>query len=181
MPVEHAERALPGLVDELEAAGFLRRSGGEVRALLDVRPYSADDRSLWVLSDQAPGLDGPMTRVADYHVLGITPAATSLAQLTLREPVGRALDLGTGCGVQALHLAAHCDAVIATDINPRAVWMAAFNASLNDLSTIELRTGYFFTPVRGETFDLITTNPPFVISPGTGAPARVPRLGPARR
>ena len=33
---------------------------------------------------------------------------------------------------------------------------------------IEVRAGWFFDPVRDETFDLITTNPPFVISPATG-------------
>ncbi len=170
---EDAERALPGLVGELEHAGFVRTSGGEVRALLDVRPYATvdrhADRDLWVVSDLTPGLDGPNLRVPDDHVLGISPAATSLAQLTLREPVGRALDLGTGCGVQALHLATHADAVVATDINARAVWAAGFNAALNDLSNVEVRTGSFFDPVRDETFDLIATNPPFVISPATGS------------
>jgi hypothetical protein len=169
---EDAERALPGLVGVLEHAGFLRTSGGEVRALLDVRPYAAvdghGDRDLWVVSDLTPGLDGPNVRVADYHVLGISPAATSLAQLTLREPVSRALDLGTGCGVQALHLASHAETVVATDISARAVWAAEFNAALNDAPNIEVRTGWFFGPVRDETFDLITTNPPFVISPATG-------------
>jgi hypothetical protein len=48
------------------------------------------------------------------------------------------------------------------------VWAAEFNATLNDAPKIEVRTGWFFDPVRDETFDLISTNPPFVISPGTG-------------
>jgi methylase of polypeptide subunit release factors len=48
------------------------------------------------------------------------------------------------------------------------VWAAEFNAALNDAPNIEVRTGWFFDPVRDETFDLITTNPPFVISPATG-------------
>ena len=172
VPVEQAERALAGLLDELETAGFVRQSGGEVRALLDVRPYAASDgrgeRNLWVVSDLTPGLDGAPVRVAAYHVLGVSPAATSLAQLTVREHVGRALDLGTGCGVQALHLAAHANAVVATDINARAVWAARFNAALNDAPNIETRVGWYFSPVQDETFDLITTNPPFVISPAAG-------------
>ena len=172
VPADAAEGALPGLVAELERAGFLRTSGAEVRALLDVRPYASSDghgdNQLWVVSDLTPGLDGPMTRVADYHVLGVSPAATSLAQLTIREPVGRSLDLGTGCGVQALHLASHSEHVVATDINARAVWAAQFNADLNELPNIETRGGYYFAPVQDEAFDLITTNPPFVISPGTG-------------
>jgi hypothetical protein len=140
---------------------------------MDVRPYatgeSGGDRDLWVVSDLTPGLDGQHVRVGADHVLGISSASTSLAQLTLREPVGRALDLGTGCGVQALHLAQHSDRVVATDVNARALWAARFNAALNEVSDrVEVRDGSFFEPVHGEAFDLIATNPPFVISPATG-------------
>jgi len=39
---------------------------------------------------------------------------------------------------------------------------------LEDATTIRVRDGSFFEPVAGETFDLIATNPPFVISPATG-------------
>ena len=51
----------------------------------------------------------------------------------MREPVGSALDLGTGCGVQALHLAAHARSVVATDVNERALWMTRLNAALNEV------------------------------------------------
>ena len=164
-----AEAALPGLLDRLVAEGFLDRSVGEVAARLDVRPYAADDRDLWVVSDLTPGLDGLPQRVGAEHVLGISPASTSLAQLTLRDEVASSLDLGTGCGVQALHLAAHSGRVVATDVNPRALAIARFNAALNEVGeVVEVRDGSFFEPVRGERFDLIATNPPFVISPATG-------------
>ena len=104
--------------------------------------------------------------MAPDHVLGISSAATSLAQLTVREPVARALDLGTGCGVQALHLAAHAQQVVATDVNKRALELTRFNAELNAVADrIEVREGSFFDPVAGELFDLVATNPPFVISP----------------
>jgi len=168
VPADAAERALPGLVDELAAEGFLRRSGEEVAALLDCRPYAADDSELWVVSDLTPGLDGGPQLVGPDHVLGVSAASTSLAQLTLREPVGSALDLGTGCGVQALHLAGHVGRVVATDVNRRALHIARFNAALNELDAIEVREGSFFEPVAGERYDLIATNPPFVISPATG-------------
>ena len=102
-----AERALPGLVDRLCNAGLLEQSVGEVAARTDCRPYATDDRDLWVVSDLTPGLDGAPVAVGPDHVLGISSASTSLAQLTMREPVDSALDLGTGCGVQALHLAGH--------------------------------------------------------------------------
>ncbi|WP_101525593.1 DUF7059 domain-containing protein [Nocardioides houyundeii] len=172
---EQAERALGGLVDRMAVAGIVEQSVGEVAARLDVRPYATDDGDLWVVSDLTPGLDGSPNRVGTDHVLGISSASTSLAQLTVREPVGRSLDLGTGCGVQALHLARHSDTVVATDVNTRALWMTRFNAELNDVppsasgaDRIDVREGSFFEPVAGERFDLIATNPPFVISPATG-------------
>ena len=170
--VDAAEAALPGLVDPMCNAGLLEQSVSEVAARLDVRPYAAPDeagdRDLWVVSDLTPGLDGSPNRVGSDHVLGISSASGSLAQLTVREPVDRALDLGTGCGVQALHLATHASTVVATDVNSRALWMTELNAELNEAQGIEVRDGSLFEPVRGDKFDLITTNPPFVISPGTG-------------
>ena len=166
---EAAEAALPDLVDRLVAEGVLDRSVGEVAARLDVRPYATEDTALWVVSDLTPGLDGLPQQVGADHVLGISPASTSLAQLTLRRPVASSLDLGTGCGVQALHLAEHSDRVVATDVNGRALGIARFNAALNEVAErVEVRDGSFFEPVRGERFDLIATNPPFVISPATG-------------
>ncbi|WP_028656480.1 DUF7059 domain-containing protein [Nocardioides sp. J54] len=169
VPVADAERALPGLVDRLANAGALVQSVGEVAARLDVRPYATDEGDLWVVSDLTPGLDGVPTRVTGDYVLGISPASSSLAQLTLRHDVGTALDLGTGCGVQALHLATHSDRVVATDVNQRALAIARFNAALNDVDDkVDVRDGSFFAPVEGERFDLIATNPPFVISPATG-------------
>lgn len=169
VPAAAAEAALPGLVDRLAVEGILEQSVGEVAARLDVRPYATDGLDLWVVSDLTPGLDGGPQRVGAEHVLGISPASTSLAQLTLRDPVTRSLDLGTGCGVQALHLAAHSTSVVATDVNPRALWVTRFNTALNDVEArVEVRDGSFFEPVRGELFDLIATNPPFVISPATG-------------
>ncbi len=167
--VDAAEAALPGLVDRLAVEGLVERSVGEVAARLDVRPYSADDQDLWVVSDLTPGLDGNPVRVGTDHVLGISSASSSLAQLTMRQPVGRSLDLGTGCGVQALHLATHSDEVVATDVNTRALRLTRFNAALNQApAPIDVREGSFFEPVAGERFDLIATNPPFVISPATG-------------
>jgi hypothetical protein len=162
-----AESALPGLVDPLCVAGLLERSVGTVRARVDVRPYASDDRDWWVVSDLTPGLDGSPTRVGADHVLGISSASSSLAQLTVRAPVRRALDLGTGCGVQSLHLAEHCGSVVATDVNQRALAMTRLNAALNEVS-LDVRAGSLFEPVRGEEFDLLVTNPPFVVSPGTG-------------
>jgi hypothetical protein len=175
VPRSEAERALPGLVDPLAAEGLLAAGVGEVAARWDCRPYAVTapdgtQRDHWLVADLTPGMDGRPHRTTADHVLGVSAASTSLAQLTLRHEVGSALDLGTGCGVQTLHLAGHADRVVATDVNARALWATRFNVALNDLpdGQVEVRDGSFFEPVRGEAFDLITTNPPFVISPATG-------------
>ncbi len=161
------DRALPDLVEPLAAAGLLTRSGGEVRAAVDVRPYADEGHEWWVLSDLTPGLDQAAVEVAPDHVLGISPASTSLAQLTVRDPVGSALDLGTGCGVQSLHLAQHAGTVVATDVNRRALAMTRLTAALNEVD-LDVREGSLLEPVAGERFDLVVTNPPFVVSPATG-------------
>ncbi|MGH1561193.1 DUF7059 domain-containing protein [Mumia sp. DW29H23] len=172
VPLADAERALPGLVDALSVAGILERSVGEVAARVDLRAYGDDAHDWWVVCDLTPGLDGSPRTVGPEHVLGISEASTSLAQLTVRDRVGSALDLGTGCGVQSLHLATHADRVVGTDVNPRALTMARLTAALNaddpKAPAYEVRDGSLFGPVRGERFDLIATNPPFVVSPATG-------------
>jgi hypothetical protein len=166
VPVDDVERALPGLVDSLCVAGLLERSVGEVRAVLDVRPYADDDRSWWIVSDLTPGLDGSARKIRSDHVLGVSSASKSLAQLTIRDHFDSALDLGTGSGVQAMHLTQHVDRVVGTDLNPRCLDLAALTAELNAV-TVELLLGSLYEPVGDATFDLIVSNPPFVISPAT--------------
>jgi len=99
-------------------------------------------------------------------VLGVGGASTTLANITVRRPARRVLDLGTGSGVQALHAARHAASVTATDVNPRALHFTRLTAALSGLDSIETRQGSLFEPVPGETFDLVVSNPPFVISPG---------------
>lgn len=147
------------------ATPLVERSAGAVRARLEVRPYRDADSPdpWWVLSDFGSDVrPGPL---AEDHVLGIGAASLTLAQATPRQTVGRALDLGTGCGVQALHLAAHASTVVATDVSRRALELAATTAALSDQQW-DLRTGSLLDPVGGERFDLVVANPPFVVSPG---------------
>ena len=182
-PVElaAAEAALPGLVDRMAAEGLVEQSIGEVAARLDVRPYGTDDGHLWVVSDLTPGLDGGPNRVGPDHVLGISSASTSLAQLTLREPVGSALDLGTGCGVQALHLAAHSERVVATDVNTRALRLARFNAALNGVAGSRRRTrGLVLRAGRGGALRPDRHQPAVRHLAGDWGAAGLPRLRAAR-
>jgi methylase of polypeptide subunit release factors len=72
------------------------------------------------------------------------------------------LDLCTGSGIQALQVAGRAAGVVAVDIGARAVAMARCNALLNDARGVEVRQGDLYRPVRGERYDLIIANPPFV-------------------
>jgi methylase of polypeptide subunit release factors len=98
-------------------------------------------------------------------VLGNVPASETLTRLTVRRPAGRGLDLGTGCGIQGLLLARHSETVDATDVNPRALAFARFNAELNGIGNVRCLEGSWFEPVEGARFDTIACNPPYVISP----------------
>lgn len=149
-----------------ERLGLASSSGSapddQLRPLVDLRPYGADDAHWWLASDLgARAGDGPLE--VD-HVLGVGGASTTLAQWTPRTPVGRALDIGTGCGVQAFHLAQHAAQVVATDVSARCLAFAGFNAALNGVD-LDLRRGSLLEPARGEQFDLVVSNPPFVITP----------------
>jgi len=145
-----------------------------VHPLVDLRPYSFVDAhgagSWWIVSDLGElALGHPL---GESHVLGVGGASLTLSALMIPNPVESALDLGTGCGIQALHAARHATRVVATDISVRALELAALNASLNGVENIEFRLGSLFDPVAGERFDHIISNPPFVITPRTeGVPS----------
>lgn len=106
-------------------------------------------------------------------MLGAGGASITLAQVTMRTPVGRVLDLGTGCGIQALHASRHARSVVATDISRRALRFAEFNAALDGVS-LDLREGSMLDPVAGEQFDLVVSNPPFVITPRAPGAGTIP-------
>lgn len=165
-----AAAALPAMgIDRALAAGVLEPDGDGLRAALDIRPHSddsstrTDHQGYLVISD--PDSDTRPGPVRHQHVLGIGQASLSLARAVIRRPVQRALDIGTGCGIQALHLDHHSATVVATDTNPRALALAAATARINGMQW-DLRAGSLFEPVAGEQFDLIVSNPPFVIGAG---------------
>jgi methylase of polypeptide subunit release factors len=196
-PMDARTAGLPA--EALLAAGLVEQSAGELRAVLDVRPYGEavvghsgeavvghsgeavvgysgeavkghggepEGPAWWVVSDLGTGLDGRHRSLDPQHVLGVGGASTTLARATVRGAVERTLDIGTGCGVQALHASRHSRAVVATDVSARALRLAAMTAELSDVR-LDLRQGDLLDPVEGETFDLVVCNPPFVV----GAPA----------
>ena len=110
-------------------------------------------------------------------------ATRTLAALAAYGADERVLDVGTGCGYHAI-LAALCGArVTATDVSARALGYARFNAALAG-AEIDFRRGSLLEPVRGprsdpadavdsadslsaarERYDVVVSNPPFVITP----------------
>ncbi|MET9434079.1 methyltransferase [Streptomyces sp. NPDC006551] len=167
VPAERAAAALP--LEEALADGWVRESEGEVRATVDVRPYGGPEGQDWfIVSDLgcAVGGAGGIGRKDEGVVLGVGGASTTLAGITVRTPVSSALDLGTGSGIQALHAAQHATLVTATDLNPRALDFTRLTLALSGAREAELLQGSLFEPVDGDTYDLIVSNPPFVISPG---------------
>jgi len=142
----------------LRASGLLEFAGTRITATARLAPHG----DYHVVSDGGAEVDTSF----DF-VPGVQSPTVTLAKLAVRRRVRRVLDLGTGCGIQALLAAKHAERVVATDINPRALGFAGFNARLNGIDNVELRPGSAFDPVAGERFDLILANPPYVISPDT--------------
>ena len=181
---EQLDASLPQVRTEgLEQLNLVRSEvtpeGAFVRPQVDLRPYEAEQQEgtahLWVTSDlSAHQMDGPLP--AD-HVLGVGQASLTLASITHRPQVRRALDVGTGCGIQLFHLLDHAEHVVGTDLSERALDFTRFNLLLNtealgldpeDLGArVELLHGSLLEPVAGRSFDLVVSNPPFVITPRT--------------
>jgi SAM-dependent methyltransferase len=104
------------------------------------------------------------TGIEAEQVLGVGAASLTLAAATPRRRVGRVLDVGSGCGIQAMLAEDHASAVVATDRNPRAVGFTRLAAGLAGID-IDAREGDLLAPVAGDRFDLVVSNPPFVVSP----------------
>lgn len=141
----------------LEAGGLCARAGGRVEPQVRLAP-----RDGWVLAADGPGLP---SELEPFHVMGEGRTSRLLAASTIRRRGEVALDVGCGNGLQAFCAARHAARVVATDVNPRALAFARFNADLNGVANVELREGDLFEPVRGTAFDLIVCNAPLVISP----------------
>jgi release factor glutamine methyltransferase len=103
-------------------------------------------------------------------VLVPRPETETLVEVALRllpdrESTARILDLGTGCGAVALALAKERPKaqITATDISTAALAVARENAAeLGFENRIRFLPGDGFDPVRGERFDLILSNPPYL-------------------
>ena len=170
-PAREVDAALPRVgATGLVSLGLAELVDGRVRPIATIRPQDVDTDGgvvhWWMAADPDEAvIGGPLPT---GHVLGVGGASLTLAGLQLVTPVGRVLDVGTGCGIQALRARLAADRVVATDISMRALEYTRLNALLNDLDGIEVRHGSLFDPVEGEEFDRVVSNPPFVITPRAG-------------
>jgi hypothetical protein len=185
MPLYLRRVAAPTPINTLVKLFVLDRSVDEARAAAAFAPLDLDAvRDLGLIEDGPRGVraclrlsmheglllahdayDEERKTLRPDHVLDVNPTTISLSNLTVRRPVARALEIGTGCGALALLAARHAGHVVGTDTNPRALNVASFNAAVNGVTNVEWRLGSLFDAVAGERFDLIFCNPPYVISP----------------
>jgi release factor glutamine methyltransferase len=101
------------------------------------------------------------------------PETELLVDLALREIPRKAewdvLDLGTGSGAIAVAIASErpmCR-ITAIDVSKEALAIARENVRNLSLGNVELAHGSWTTPVRGQTFNVIVSNPPYVRSDDT--------------
>jgi release factor glutamine methyltransferase len=106
--------------------------------------------------------------------LGVTPAVLiprpetellvdlALERVTV-DAEAAVLDLGTGSGAIALAVKRHRPraSVVAVDASAAALAVARANAARLKLE-VDFRLGRWFEPLRGERFDLVLANPPYV-------------------
>lgn len=153
----YPERTIAPLVAAMFDAGVQRRASGEPLA------YITGVREFWSL---------PL--VATPEVLVPRPETELLVERCLAVlgsgPSRKLADLGTGSGAIALALARERPdwELIATDASAAALEIAAINRERLGVRNVELRIGSWCGPLRGERFDAIVSNPPY-IAPGDPA------------
>lgn len=150
----------PGLfLAACDAGLFVQREDERWIMPFHLRPV----RGLWLFGDHLRSDAGEGGEASDAvmgagETTGILFEASHCADVRSR----RILDLGCGAGSLALLLAGGDHKIIGTDINPRAVELARWNASMNGLGDVEFREGNLFEPVAFEQpFDLIVSQPPY--------------------
>ncbi len=152
----------PGILASMQAAGVLIETDAGMRSA--VRLSSLD--GLLFLHSAFP------TAAADAVFFGPDTyrfARAILAHIKDGPPIRRAVDIGCGAGPGAILAArAHSGAeVFAADINPAALQMTEVNAALAGVRVSAVESD-LLASVPGR-FDLIVSNPPYLVDPGARA------------
>ena len=137
-----------------QAAAFdslvARRARGEPLAYLTGR------KAFWTLELQVTPdvlVPRPETELLVERCLALWPAHPA-----------RVADLGTGSGAVALSLASERPnwQITATDRSAAALAVAEANARALGVGNVRFLEGDWFTPLAGQRFDLIASNPPYI-------------------
>ena len=126
--------------------------GGRLRSGFMLVPLEEQ----WFLSD-------PLDR-GPGAVMGPGMTTLLLHRLLSELPADSVLDLGCGAASLAVAAAGRGARATATDLSPRAVAIAGFNARLNGVP-LETRLGDVEAAVAGRTFDLVLAQPPYLPQP----------------
>jgi release factor glutamine methyltransferase len=128
-----------------------RRASGEPM------PYITGEREFWSMNlmvTPATLVPRPETEILVERALMLIGRTATL----------RILDLGTGSGAIALALARErplCE-IVATDLSADALAVARQNARQLDIANVSFACGDWIDPVKGQQFDLIVSNPPYI-------------------
>lgn len=147
----HIDDAVAARAADDYAALVERRAAGEPVAYLTGR------RGFWTLDLEVT----PATLIP-------RPETERLVELALErlppDAAARVADLGTGSGAVALAIASERPRaqLVATDASAAALAVARRNARRLGLGNVRFAQGDWLAPLRGERFDLVVSNPPYI-------------------
>lgn len=151
-----AENALErDVLAVLEKMGILEHKDGmwRTRNLL-IFPYNG----LHIISQKwKPG------ESSSFDQVWIGADSLCLARLLPGAKGKKVLDLCAGTGILGLVMASRGAEVTSVEINPEAVKLCKWNIMLNKLEdAIQVFEGSLYEPVKGDEFDFIISNPPYI-------------------
>ena len=149
--IAHADDVLDDAHETAFHALVQRRRDGEPVA------YITGHRGFWTLNLEVTSA-----------TLIPRPETELLVELALARmaPTARVVDLGTGSGAIALAMARECPTatIVATDASADALAIAERNAARHGIGNVRFAQGDWLSPLAGERFDLIVSNPPYIES-----------------
>ena len=149
----HPEDTLDVAAAERFFSAIARRENGEPIA------YIHGEKEFWSLNlmvSSATLVPRPETEILVSEALALIP----------QDQQADILDLGTGSGAIALAIASERPEarVVATDISESALGIARENARQLEIINVIFEPGDWVEPVRGRSFDVVVSNPPYVCS-----------------